>query len=265
MGAIPAVSLSQEEGQILLQLLETGGVDLHFKVDSVYYDSTSQNVIGTLVGTDRDGGIVYVGAHYDSVWNGPGANDDGSGVGCVLEAARVLATKGHATKATIKFIAFGAEETGMDGSAAYVFGNQDEVTTQGWGMVNLDMVGVGETLLLGNIGWAEDTLAAYTRQKAKLMGIPSWEPAAMTPNSDHAYFEYVGLPVVVLEQSPDPRYHSAEDTLDKIDPAVLEANGELATAVVYDWAKHPRLQLRKAMQAEKRRPAEAKPKSLQAR
>ena len=61
----------------------------------------------------------------------------------VLEAARVLATNGHRTKATLKFIAFGAEETGLNGSFEYVVANEEEVATKGLGMVNLDMVGVG--------------------------------------------------------------------------------------------------------------------------
>ena len=42
-----------------------------------------------------------------------------------------------------------------------------------------------------------------------------------------------------------------QDTLDKIQPATLEANGELATATMYDWAKNPALRAKKAMKLEK--------------
>jgi len=247
---IPAVSISGDEGAILLGLLAAGPVTVHLDVDTVAYDSTSQNVIGTLEGTHPEQGIVYIGGHYDSVSAGPGANDDASGVAGVLEAARVLNTKGHRTKATLKLIAFGSEETGLDGSYNYVDANFDEVSTKGLGMVNLDMIAVGDFLQIGNIGGGGDTLEDYTEGKATAMGMP-WEPFTAICNSDHCYFEQVGVPSVFITQRPDPYYHTSEDTLDKIQPATLEANGELATAAMYDWAKNPALRAKKAAKLEK--------------
>ena len=247
---IPAVSISREEGEYLVGLLAGGPVSVDLDVDTEAYESTSQNVIGTLEGLQPEQGIVYIGGHYDSVSAGPGANDDASGVAAVLEAARVLGTKGHRTKATLKFIAFGAEETGLDGSYWYVVENEEEVSSMGIGMINLDMVGVGDTLLLGNIGWGGDSLEDYTGEKASAMGMP-WEPFTAGTNSDHTYFEMVGVPAVFLHHSPDPYYHTAEDTPDKIQVATLEENGELATAVMYDWAKNPALRAKKAAKLEK--------------
>jgi len=235
---IPAVSVSLEDGTLLLDLLAAAPVTVHLTVDTVASESTSNNVIGTLEGTDPKQGIVYLGAHYDSVSAGPGANDDASGVGAMLEAARVLSTKIHRTKATLKFIAFGAEETGLDGSEYYVTKQADEVGNKGLGMINLDMIAVGETLLIGNIGSAESSRVDYARDKAAAMGI-AWQPFTTEAWSDHAPFETVGVPAVFLHQSPDPWIHTAEDTLDKIDVATLEMNGELATAMMYDWARAP--------------------------
>jgi aminopeptidase YwaD len=247
---IPAVSISLEEGTMLLDLLAGGPVTVYLDVDTVAYESASQNVIGTLEGLQPDQGIVYIGGHYDSVSAGPGANDDASGVAATLEAARVLSTKGHRTKATLKFIAFGSEETGLDGSYWYVVENEEEVTNMGLGMINLDMIGVGDTLLLGNIGWADPDLRDYTREKAAAWGL-TWGPFTAGTNSDHTYFEMVGVPVVFLHQSPDPYYHTSEDTPDKIDVTKLEENGELATAAMYDWAKNPALRAKKAAKLEK--------------
>jgi len=247
---IPAVSISLEEGTMLLDLLAGGPVTVYLDVDTVAYESASQNVIGTLEGLQPDQGIVYIGGHYDSVSAGPGANDDASGVAATLEAARVLSTKGHRTKATLKFIAFGSEETGLDGSYWYVVENEEEVTNMGLGMINLDMIGVGDTLLLGNIGWADPDLRDYTREKAAAWGL-TWGPFTAGTNSDHTYFEMVGVPVVFLHQSPDPYYHTSEDTPDKIDVTKLEENGELATAAMYDWAKNPALRAKKAAKLER--------------
>jgi aminopeptidase YwaD len=223
-------------------------------VDTITQEETSQNVIGTLEGLKPDQGIVYIGGHYDSVPGAPGANDDASGVAATLEAARVLGTKGHRTKATLKFIAFGAEETGLDGSYWYVVENIDEVSSMGIGMVNLDMIGVGDTLQIGNIDYGPpaggNQLKDYTQQKATAMAMP-WESFVAGENSDHTYFEQVGVPAAFITQRPDPYYHTPEDDLDKIQVDTLEANGELATAVMYSWAKNPALRAKKAAKVEK--------------
>jgi len=247
---IPAVGITQDEGATLLDLLAAGPVTVYLKVETFAEPRMSQNVIGTLEGLKPDQGVVYIGGHYDSVSAGPGANDDASGVAAMLEAAQVLGTKGHRTKATLKFIAFGSEETGLDGSYWYVVDNYGEVTSMGIGMINLDMVGVGDTLLLGNVGLSAPDLRDYTRDKAAAWDL-TWAPFTAGANSDHYYFEVVGVPVVFLHQSPDPWYHTSEDTPDKIDRTKLEENGELATATMYDWAKNPALRAKKAAKFEK--------------
>jgi Zn-dependent M28 family amino/carboxypeptidase len=242
--SIPVVGASFALGEELYNL--GPGVLVRMFVDVITETRTSQNVIGTLEGLQPEQGIVYIGGHYDSVSAGPGANDDASGVAGVLEAARVLATKGHRTKATMKFLAFGAEEIGLDGSYWYVSENYDEVTTSGLGMINLDMIGVGDFLLLGNVGLAADDILDHTEDKADAMGL-YWEDFTAGANSDHYYFEVVGCPVSFLTQDPDPWYHTPEDTPDKIQIDAFEENGELATAVMYDWAKNPALRAKKAI------------------
>jgi len=247
---IPVVGTTFALGEELYNLTLAGDVTVHMFVNALTEKRTSQNVIGTLEGIDPEQGIVYIGGHYDSVSAGPGANDDASGVAAMLEAARLLGTMGHRTKATLKFIAFGSEETGLDGSYNYVDANWDEVSTKGIGMINLDMVGVGDTLLLGNIGWSGPELRDFTREKAETWGL-TWAPFTASCNSDHCYFEVAGVPIVFLHQSPDPWYHTSEDTPDKILLDKLEENGELATATMYDWAKNPALRAKKAARLEK--------------
>lgn len=247
---IPVVGAAYAVGEELYTLALAGDVIVRMSVDTITEERTSQNVIGTLEGLQPEQGIVYIGGHYDSVSAGPGANDDASGVAGVLEAARVLGTKGHRTKATMKFIAFGSEEIGLDGSYWYVVENEEEVTNMGIGMINLDMIAVGEILLLGNVGLAPDDILNYTEDKADAMGLV-WDPFTAGANSDHYYFEVVGCPVSFLTQDPDPYYHTPEDTPDKIQVDTLEKNGELATAVMSDWAKNPALREKKAAKLEK--------------
>ena len=244
--SIPVVGTSFAIGQELYTLATGGGVTVHLEVDAVSQERASQNIIGTLKGLNPAQGIMYAGAHYDTVSDCPGANDNASGVGALLEAARVLATQGHKTKATMKFIAFGAKEQTLSGSYTYVTNNYTEVSTKGIGMLNLDMIGVGDKLQIGKISsiLSSDTLLKYTKKKATAMGL-TWEAETLA-SYDSANFELAGLPVASLRQWPDPYYHSAEDTVDKIQVATLEANGELAAAVIYDWAKNPALAGKKA-------------------
>ncbi len=237
--SISAVSISLEDGTLLLDLIEAAPVTVHLTVETMTSESTSQNIIGTLEGTDLTQGIIYLGAHYDSVSVGTGANDDASGVSAMLEAARVLSTQLNRTKVTLKFIAFGAEEIGLDGSEYYITEKVAEVQDRGLGMINLDMIAVGETLLIGNIGSASSSLVDYTRSLATTMGI-SWQSFTAEARSDHAPFEAESVPSVFLHQWPDPWTHTSKDTLDKISITTLETNGELATATMYDWAlTHP--------------------------
>lgn len=74
------------------------------------------NVIGTRPGTVEPDALVLVSAHYDSVPDCPGADDNGSGVAGVLEVARVLAQKAHAR--TLVVACWDEEERGLVGSLA---------------------------------------------------------------------------------------------------------------------------------------------------
>ena len=112
-------------------------------------DSTMYNVVATLKGTDPDAGYYILCGHYDSIvthgfnWNwrtdpAPGADDNGTGVVCVLEAARLLS--GLTFPWSIKFVLFSGEELGLWGSRAYAMRSVEE-GDRILGVLNLDMVG----------------------------------------------------------------------------------------------------------------------------
>ena len=95
----------------------------------------SQNIIAELPGTLPD--TIVVGAHYDSAnLNAPGAVDNASGVGVLLELARVLSKEPH--QETYQLVFFGAEEYGLVGSQFYT--SQADLSAVRW-MLNVDMVG----------------------------------------------------------------------------------------------------------------------------
>ncbi len=91
--------------------------ELGFAVERHTY-ATGTNVIGVRPGTSKPGERVVVSAHYDSVPNCTGADDNATGVAATLEAARVLSKQSHAR--TLVVACWDEEERGLVGSAAYV-------------------------------------------------------------------------------------------------------------------------------------------------
>ena len=75
------------------------------------------NVIADLHGSGTSDDIIMVCAHYDSVWTGPGAFDNGGGTAAIMERARVYNELG--TKYRLRFCAFGGEQMGLWGSKGY--------------------------------------------------------------------------------------------------------------------------------------------------
>ncbi len=119
-------------------------VDQPFNLSWAGIDTTQRNIIGTIRGSVTGGGIVVLGAHYDSIsidpndsaYPAPGANDDGSGIAALIEIANILSQRPH--RATILFIAFAAEEVGRMGSKAFV--SQYRSIPFNY-MLNMDIIG----------------------------------------------------------------------------------------------------------------------------
>lgn len=87
----------------------------HFKLGPVPY----HNIIAEIKGTDYPDEYVIISGHLDAYDVGTGAIDCGTGIGPMLEAARLLAVAGAKPKRTIRFVAFAGEEFGLLGAQAY--------------------------------------------------------------------------------------------------------------------------------------------------
>lgn len=92
-----------------------------------YSGQTRENVYATKVGATRPDEMIIVSAHMDSInfdspdrSFAPGANDDASGTALVLEAARVFSDPAVTIEPSVRFILWNNEETGLNGSEAYV-------------------------------------------------------------------------------------------------------------------------------------------------
>lgn len=95
----------------------------YFKLGPIKY----HNVIAEIPGTDFPDEYVLVTGHLDSYDVATGGIDCGTGIGPMLEAARLLSLSGAKPRRTIRFIAFAGEEFGLLGAKAYVESHKDEL------------------------------------------------------------------------------------------------------------------------------------------
>lgn len=229
LAPIPALSLDRADGLSLVEAVEAGAVTVHLLVDAqVIARAPAYNVVAIKPGGPS---TVVIGAHYDSVDAGPGANDNASGTATLLEIARVLA--GRDLPFTFQFVAFGAEELGLIGSRYFVSQLSPEERAHMVAMFNLDMVGVGDELLFAG----DQRLVDLARQEATYLAQPSSVlRGAQAGGSDHVSFLQAGIPAVFVYRADDPRYHTAADRAEFVDLTNLQVAGRLVVGVLEQLA-----------------------------
>ncbi len=95
----------------------------HFKLGPIPY----HNIVAEIKGSEYPDEYVIISGHLDAYDVGTGAIDCGTGIGPMMEAARLLAVSGAKPKRTIRFVAFAAEEFGLLGAQAYCKAHADEL------------------------------------------------------------------------------------------------------------------------------------------
>jgi hypothetical protein len=230
----PTVHVSVEDGERLLGL---EGARAHLVVRGGFVPGQrDRNVLAELQGRSHE--TVVVSAHFDSVWRGPGAIDNASGVEAMLRVAERLVGREHPR--TILLAAFGAEEIGLVGSRYFVReaklrGELDRVV----GVVNLDCVAHGEPLEL-MVG--PDELRGRALEHVARLGLDRryrleiTEPGAGT---DHYWFAQEGIPAVSVLHFPYPEYHLPADLPELVDERKLEDATELAVALTESQLGRP--------------------------
>ena len=128
--------------------------------------------------------VAMIGAHLDSVREGPGVNDNGSGVASVLALAeRLRGRRG------LRFGFWGAEELGLYGSRAYVASLGGAERRRIAGYVNLDMVGSPNAVrYVYGKGPVREALERALRARRL-----AFDEIAIGASSDHAPFERAGI------------------------------------------------------------------------
>ena len=251
-GPLPVISVAKEDALFLRRLLAKGPVRVAFDIQNSFDTSPAKdrNVIADLPGANPDE-IVLIGAHFDSWDPAQGANDDGSGVAAVLEAARVLKSLGLKPRRTIRFAFFSGEEEALLGSRAYVLAHQSELD-QLRAVLIMDSGAQaprgfhfqGRTDLKNTMGDLLSPLAPLGANGFSLAG---------SFDQDHAPFLVAGVPAATLWVDPgeyDVHHHSITDTYDKVDPRMLALDTAVMATAAYTLANAEQTPGRRLSQAE---------------
>lgn len=193
------------------------------------------NVIATLRGRVSPELTYVISSHFDSVEEGPGADDNTSGTAALLDVARVLARRPQA--ATIKFAWFTGEEAGLYGSREFVrraVAHNDKIA----GALNNDMIGwTNDERLDNTIRYSNAGIRDLQHAAAFLFTDLITYDAKYYRNTDaHAYFEVYGDIVGGIGSYPilgNPHYHQSHDILETINHRlVVEVSRTTAASIM---------------------------------
>ncbi|HEY1693745.1 MAG TPA: M20/M25/M40 family metallo-hydrolase [Polyangiaceae bacterium] len=234
---IPAAALSVPDAEALHRVLaEKRGVRVRLVMGArTLPPAESADVIGEVTGREKPGEVVVVGAHLDSWDQGTGAIDDGAGVAIALETGRLLAAMPQKPRRTVRIVLFANEEHGLEGAKTYAKVHAAELGSH----VAALEADFGADAVYA-VRWRGDPAArerfdAIARLLAPL-GVEQ-QKGDGEAGADVSPLLEAGVPVLDLRQD-GTRYfdfhHTANDTLDKVDPGVLaQAAASFATAA---WA-----------------------------
>ena len=228
---VPAVTVSQESGASLSELMDAGEVEVTVSV--VIETFSSRNVIADKPGTDPDAGTVVIGAHLDTVPDIQGANDNGSGVSVLMTLANEIFDSSFPF--TIQLVAFGSEEAGLRGSRFYVASLSGEEQDDLVAMLNFDVLGTGNFIeLQGDPG-----MSLRVRNYGDVNGIRVIRGNLDTGGSDHDSFAVLDVPVLFFFANDISRIHTEDDTLEFINPELLGVSTALGLFALEDLSTAP--------------------------
>lgn len=246
---LPVLGATFALGDSVAAALTSGPVTMRIKTDTDSSIKQTKNVIADLPG-GRPDRVVVVGAHLDSVLEGPGMNDNGSGGSMNLELALRMKKHHLRPRNKVRFIWFAAEESGLLGSEYYVANLTPSELSNIAMNLNFDMVASPNYVRFVYDGDGSDTPNAGPPGSDKIEQVFNaffkWrqlpvEPTAFDGRSDYGPFIDAGIPAGGLFTGAealktdaqaaiyggtagvalDPCYHQACDTYDNNNEKVL--------------------------------------------
>ncbi|KAM5356958.1 hypothetical protein ACJ41O_003604 [Fusarium nematophilum] len=226
--------IPQDIGQAWASRLAAGEeLTVIFYLDVTHEERETFNIISETKAGDPNN-VIVLGAHLDSVLQGPGINDDGSGASALLE---IMGSFKKYTPSSIKnkirFIWWGAEELGLVGSLFYTENLSEEERDKIRFYFNYDMIASIDPFFEvqegANPGDAYGA-ALLTRHLVD-QGFPA-VPGEFGTGSDYVGFIEIGIPCSGLftgaGEPNDPCYHQECDDLTNIHWDAFAANAKAA-------------------------------------
>jgi Zn-dependent M28 family amino/carboxypeptidase len=250
---IPVFGTSFAVGDELLRKARDGGARVRVTVRTAAGSRTTSNVIAEMPGGGAEN-TVMVGAHLDSVVEGPGINDNGSGSATILEIAETLAKQNIRARNKVRFAFWGAEEIGLVGSRHYVDGLEGAELDAISVYLNFDMVGSPNHV---RFVYGSDEVTAVFKDYFATRNLRSTVTPALTGRSDHGPFEEAGVPAGGLfsgaggtktgaqarayggeaGEAYDPCYHAACDDVGNVDREAVDELSDAAAHAVAVFAQ----------------------------
>ncbi len=240
-----SVKLAETADYIRQQLQSSG----YIPTVRTFGDEQFMNIEVDLYGREKRDEVIVVGAHYDTTWLTPGADDNASGIAALLEIAHALKDKRYSR--TIRFIAFANEEVpnyrraemGSMSSAKRSFTRSELII----GMIALEMIGYysdapgsqrypsvlsrfypdrGNFIaFISNLVSRDFQLQAITHFRdlelfpSEGLIAPEWVERSIR-RSDHASYWYYDFPAIMVTDTANfrnPNYHRRTDTAETLD------------------------------------------------
>ncbi len=224
------------------------------------------NIVIELAGSDPSAGAIILGAHYDTHVGSPGADDNGSAIATLLEAARLFSAASDNNilpfPTTLKIVFFDQEEQQPDGSGllgSLAFTQLNNNITAVEGAIILDMIGyacripgcqqyperlplqalpeTGEFLAVLGLSSHAELIGAFIGSAQislpLVLSLPIPEATLrFFPDllrSDHAPFWEKDIPAVLVTDTANfrnPNYHTVNDTLETLDPIFFQGSAQ---------------------------------------
>ncbi len=224
---IPAAALSNPDADLIEHMVARGKpVRLRLDIGAeTIADYTSHNVIGEIRGRDLPGEVVTIGGHLDSWDLGTGAIDDGAGVGITFAAGALIGQLERAPRRTVRVIAYANEEQGLYGGKAYAEARAAAGEIDAHQLGAESDFGAGRVYALrAGVDPAAWPVIERIGQVLAPLGIAT-ERTGGSPGPDVGPIVAKGAPWAQLAQDGIDYFdyhHTANDTLDKIDPRALD-------------------------------------------
>ena len=230
---VPAFALAAPDADQVSRLVAMGQpVRMRLTSTARTYQTHSQNVIGDLPGATRPDEIIVLGSHMDSWDLGTGAIDDAAGGAITVAAAKAIADSGRRPARTLRVIFYGSEEvsqpTPQTGNGGAVYARAQGAALDRHVIAGESDFGADRVYALRLPAGAQgsDFQKAATRVLYPI-GVLASDRVETEGGVDIGPMGPLGVPFFGLAQD-GTRYfdlhHTANDTLDKIDPAQLSQN-----------------------------------------